>query len=120
MDKILPDLQRIHRDTDEPPSPIYADSLLRNLQIMAQQLPNDPYSILIQALHDAMAYQNNWIYYQHEQYLAAKDLLTELLPLEDLTSAIIGQALHRLKQIGFNIMPHAVPISINPDQSEDN
>lgn len=33
-EKLLPDLQRIHLDRDESPSPVYADSLIRTMQEM--------------------------------------------------------------------------------------
>ena len=120
MAQILPDILRIHRDSDEPPSPVYADSLFRTMQAMTDQLPADPFTAVIRALHDAMAFQNNWVYYRDEQYRSAHQILQDLLHQANLNSETAGQAILTLRQLGFNTMPHAAPVSVNPDADEEN
>ncbi|NJR49837.1 MAG: hypothetical protein HC780_09995 [Leptolyngbyaceae cyanobacterium CSU_1_3] len=57
-EKILPDLQRIHRDRDEPPSPVYADSLIRTMRGMRDRLPEEPFTQIVMALHNAMTFES--------------------------------------------------------------
>jgi hypothetical protein len=112
VSKILPDLQRIHRDPDEPPSPVYADSLIRTIREIRDLAPSDPLAKVLLALHDAMAFQNRWVTYTEAQYNAAYSLLKDLADLKSLSDEDVQKATRSLEVIGFDTMPFEVSASL--------
>jgi hypothetical protein len=113
VSKILPDLQRIHRDPDEPPSPVYADSLIRTIREVRDLAPSDHFTKILLALHDAMAFQNRWATYTEAQYDAAYNLLSGLVDLQSLSSEDVQKTTRSLEAIGFDTMPFEVSVSLN-------
>jgi hypothetical protein len=59
----LEDLQKLSDYCGEPMAAIYADSLLRKMRDMLDKCIGDPYTEVVMALHDALAFQNHWIDY---------------------------------------------------------
>lgn len=114
-EKILPDLQRIHRDRDEPPSPVYADSLIRTMREMRDRSPEDPFTQIVMALHNAMAFENRWVTYDGEQYLGAYTLLESLVDQDNLRPEEVQNAIISLNRLGFETMPFNLDL-----QSDEN
>lgn len=112
-EKILPDLQRIHRDRDESPSPVYADSLIRTMREMRDRSPEDPFTQVVMALHNAMAFENRWVTYTGDQYLGAYTLLESLVAQDDLQPEEVQQAIHGLNRLGFETMPFDFNASVS-------
>jgi hypothetical protein len=112
MSKILPDLKRIHQNPDEPPSPVYADSLIRTIREVRDLAPSAPLTKVLLALHDAMAFQNRWVTYTEAQYKAAYSLLKDLADLPSLSNEEVQKATRSLEDIGFDTMPFEVPASL--------
>jgi len=79
---ILMDLQKLSSCSGEPIASIYADNLLRTMRTMRDKLPCDPYTEVVMALHDALAYSNRWIDYNTSQYQGVCELLTSLVNQE--------------------------------------
>jgi hypothetical protein len=112
LSKILPALQRIHQDPDEPPSPVYTDSLIRTIREVRNLAPSDPLTKVLLALHDAMAFQNRWVTYTEAQYNAAYSLLKDLADLPSLSNEEVQKATRSLENIGFDTMPFEVSASL--------
>jgi hypothetical protein len=109
--KLLPDLRHIQWLHDGYPSAVYADSLLRTLQEMFEQAPDDPLTEVLMVLHDAMAFQNRWIDYTPEQYQGAYILLESLIDRQSLNQEDVNQAIQELNRLGFNTLPYEVIVS---------
>jgi hypothetical protein len=120
ISKILPDLRRIHQDPDEPPSPVYADSLIRTIRELRDLAPSDHLTKVLLALHDAMAFQNRWVTYTEAQYNAAYDVLKDLADLQSLNNEDVQKATRSLEVIGFDTMPFEISDSFEqPLEGED-
>jgi hypothetical protein len=112
VSKILSDLQRIHQDPDEPPSPVYADSLIRTIREVRDIAPSALLVKVLLTLHDAMAFQNRWVTYTEAQYNAAYSLLKDLADLQSLSHEDVQEATRSLEVIGFDTMPFDVSASL--------
>jgi hypothetical protein len=119
VSKILPDLQRIHRDPNEPPSPVYADSLIRTIREVRDLAPSDHFTKILLALHDAMAFQNRWVTYTEAQYDAAYNLLSGLVDLQSLSSEDVQKTTRSLEAIGFDTMPFEVSVSLEQSPEDE-
>ncbi|MEP0915343.1 hypothetical protein NC981_00810 [Leptolyngbya sp. DQ-M1] len=106
-------MQRIHRDRDEPPSPVYADSLIRMMREMRDRSPEDPFTQVITALHNAMAFENRWVTHTEDQYLGGYALLESLVYQDDLQPEEVQQAMLRLNRLGFETMPFDFNASVS-------
>jgi hypothetical protein len=101
IEKILLDLQRIQWFRDGLPSAAYAGHLMKTIKAMFQQIPADPLTEFLMALHDAMAHQNHWIQYTVEQYQDAAVLIKDLSDRPQLSREDTTQALQFLATLGF-------------------
>jgi hypothetical protein len=117
--KLLPDLQRIQWLHDGYPSAVYADSLLRTMQEMFEQAPDDRLTEVLMVLHDAMAFQNRWIDYLPEQYKGAYTLLESLVDRQSLNQVDVSQAIQELNRLGFNTLPYEGMVSTEPNLDDD-
>jgi hypothetical protein len=99
--KILLDLDRIQWLRDGLPSAAYAGHLMRTIKAMFKQIPADPLTEVLMALHDAMAYQNHWIQYTAEQYQDASVLIKDLNDRPQLNREDTNQAIQVLATLGF-------------------
>jgi hypothetical protein len=100
-EKVLLDLQRIQWFRDGLPSAAYAGHLMKTIKAMFQQIPAEPLTEVLMALHDAMAYQNHWIQYTAEQYQDAAVLIKDLNDRPQLNHEDTTQALQVLATLGF-------------------
>jgi hypothetical protein len=101
IEKILLDLQRIQWFRDGLPSAAYAGHLMKTIKAMFQQIPADPLTEVLMALHDAMAHQNHWIQYTVQQYQDAVVLIKDLSDRPQLNREDTTQALQVLATLGF-------------------
>ncbi|MBW4618893.1 MAG: hypothetical protein KME17_05985 [Cyanosarcina radialis HA8281-LM2] len=115
VSQILPDLQRIHRDRSEPPSPVYADSLIRAMREMRDRSPHDPLTKIIMALHNAMTFENRWITYNGDQYQQAYILLKSLVETESLSEKDVQPVILALENLGFDTMPYTISTENEPE-----
>jgi hypothetical protein len=101
-----------YQDPDEPPSPVYADSLIRTIREVRDLAPSNPLTKILLALHDAMAFQNRWVTYTEAQYNAAYSLLKDLVDLQSPSNEDVQKATRSLENIGFDTMPFEVSDSL--------
>lgn len=118
-EKLLPDLQRIHRDRTEPPSPVYADSLIRTMRDLRDRIPNDPFTQIVMALHNAMAFENRWVIYNGDQYLGAATLLQNLVHQDNLQPEDVQNAILALNRLGFETMPFRINHNLDADPEDE-
>lgn len=102
---ILPDLQKLSSYSGEPIAAVYADNLLRTMRTMRDKLPFDPYTEVVMALHDALAFQNKWIDYNASQYQGVYDLIKTLVNREQLELNEVESAILTLENLGFDTLP---------------
>jgi hypothetical protein len=119
-EQLLPDLRRMQWLHDGSPSAVYADSLLRTMQNLFDQAPDEPLTEVLMVLHDAMTFQNRWIDYTPEQYQRAYTLFETLFKRSPLSQENVSQAIQELGRLGFNTMPYEVAVSTDtePDGHE--
>jgi hypothetical protein len=101
IEKILLDLQQVQWFRDGLPSAAYAGHLMKTIKAMVQQIPADPLTEVLMALHDAMAHQNHWIQYTVQQYQDAVVLIKDLSDRPQLNREDTTQALQVLATLGF-------------------
>ena len=77
--KLLSDLRRMQWLHDGLPSAVYANGLLRTMQNLFDQAPDESLIEVLMVFHDAMAFQNRWIDYTPEQYQGAYTLCENLV-----------------------------------------
>lgn len=116
---ILGDLQKLQQYSREPMAAIYADNLLRTMRTMRDKLPFDPYTEVVMALHDAIAFQNRWIDYNASQYQGVYDLLTSLIEREKLNNDEVYSAILTLENLGFDTLPFGGELDFTTTQDEN-
>jgi hypothetical protein len=116
---LLVDLQKLQQYSGEPVAAVYADNLLRTMRIMRDKLPFDPYTEVVMALHDALAFQNRWIDYNANQYKGVYDLLTSLLNQDSINNSSVESAILTLEDLGFDTLPFGVSIDHSLDTDKD-
>jgi len=116
---ILVDLQKLSSYSGEPVAAVYADNLLRTMRFMRDKLPFDPYTEVVMALHDALAFQNRWIDYKTSQYKGVYDLLTSLVNQETINNLSVEDSILTLENLGFDTLPFGVSIDNSLDTDSD-
>jgi hypothetical protein len=116
---LLGDLQKLSSYSGEPIAAVYADNLLRTMRSLRDKLPFDPYTEVVMALHDALAFENRWIDYNANQYKGVCELLTTLVNQETINNSSVESAILTLENLGFNTLPFGVNIGANLDPDED-
>ena len=116
---ILVDLQKLASFSGEPIASVYADNLLRTMRTMRDKLPFDPYTEVVMALHDALAYSNRWIDYNASQYQGVCELLTSLVNQETINNSSVEAAILTLENLGFDTIPFGVKLDESLDLDKD-
>ncbi|MBP5974481.1 hypothetical protein HW132_17535 [Brasilonema sp. CT11] len=116
---ILVDLQKLSSYSGEPIAAIYADNLLRTMRSLRDKYIHDPYTEVVMALHDALAYSNRWIDYNASQYQGAYDLLASLVNQETITNLSVEDSLLTLEYLGFDTLPFGVKLDDSQDRDSD-
>ncbi|WP_353933357.1 hypothetical protein WJM97_23015 (plasmid) [Okeanomitos corallinicola TIOX110] len=116
---ILIDLQKLSSCSGEPIASVYADNLLRTMRNMRDKLPFEPYTEVVMALHDALAYSNRWIDYNASQYQGVCELLTSLVNQETINNSSVETAILTLENLGFDTLPFGVTIDESLDIDKD-
>ncbi|MBE9250618.1 hypothetical protein IQ226_16015 [Dolichospermum sp. LEGE 00240] len=116
---ILVDLQKLASCSGEPIASVYADNLLRTMRTMRDKLPFDPYTEVVMALHDALAYSNRWIDYNASQYQGVCDLLTSIVNQETINNSSVEAAILTLENLGFDTIPFGVKLDESLDLDKD-
>lgn len=102
---ILRDIENIQQNIKYSTFVIYANSLLHNMLTMRDLLPYDPYTEVIMALYEALAFENTWKNYTFEQYEGAYQLLKNLAKVDKCTNEKVEKAIIKLEHLGFNTTP---------------
>ena len=110
-EKLLSDLRRMQWLHDGLPSAVYAGGLLRTMQNLFDQAPDEPLIEVLIVFHEAMAFQNCWIDYTPEQYQGAYTLFEDLIKRSSLSQEDVSQAIQELGRLGFDTMPYEVVVT---------
>lgn len=102
---MLGDIENIQQNIKYSTFVIYANSLLHNMLAMRDLLPYDPYTEVIMALYEALAFENAWQNYTFEQYEGAYQLLKNLAKVDKFTNEKVEKAIIKLEHLGFNTTP---------------
>jgi len=116
--QILTDLRQIKRYCGKPTAAVYADSLLLTMRAMDEISPFDPFVEVIMALHDALAYQDNWSKFSPNQYEGAYQLLKGLIQRHHISNNAVEKAIMELEKIGFDTTPFELDIDFGIDNED--
>jgi hypothetical protein len=105
---ILSELSNLAKFARSEQAPNYAVRLFRAMRFFTDRLPTDPFSAIVFALHDALAFDNNWIRYTAEQYLEAGKILVRF-GNQDLNENKALKAIAALEDVGFDTTPFSLP-----------
>lgn len=84
---------------------VYIDEILHKIRQMEKDIPHDPFLELLYAFYDALAYENQWLLYNGDQFVQAKEVLKQFAERVDLPQSEVEKAIMRLEQIGFDTTP---------------
>jgi len=101
---VLDALASLTKQAATPRAADYANSLFKAMRVIRDTLPSDPFSAIIIALHDSLAYKNRWAEYTGQQYQQASDILLKYAN-QDLKPDRALKAVLVLEEIGFNTTP---------------
>lgn len=110
VNQILADLSKIQKHCGNISAAVYVDSLLRTMRAMEELSPYDSYIEVVIALHDALAYQDNWDKFSAEQYKGAYRVLKELAQLQRINSDVAEKAVMKFEELGFDTTPFRLDI----------
>jgi len=82
----------------------YANAVFKAMRVFRDTLPQDPFTAIIAALHDALAYKNQWADYAAPQYQQARDILVKY-GNQDLSPGKALKAVSAIEDIGFDTTP---------------
>ncbi len=105
---ILGQLSNLKKFAGSEQAPNYAARLFPAMRLFRDRLPTDPFSAVILALHDALAFDNNWIRYTAQQYAKAAEILIRF-GNQDLNENKALKAVAVLEDIGFDTTPFSLP-----------
>lgn len=107
---LLSDLEKLSKCAGEPVAAVFIDSLLRKMRYLHDTYMDDPYTEVVMALHDALAYQNHWIDYTSSQYQGVYDLFVYLVNQETITNTQVENSIITLESLGFDTLPFGVKL----------
>lgn len=105
---ILGQLSNLQKFARSEQAPNYAARLFQAMRLFRDRLPTDPFSAVVLALHDALAFDNNWIRYTGQQYAKAAEILIRF-GNQDLNENKALKAIAVLEDIGFDTTPFSLP-----------
>jgi hypothetical protein len=105
---ILAQLSNLATFARSEQAPNYAGRLFRAMRLFRDHLPTDPFSAVVLALYDALAFDNNWIRYTAQQYAKAREILRRF-GNQDLNENKALKAVAALEDIGFDTTPFSIP-----------
>ncbi len=108
LDEVLIQLSNLAKFARSELAANYANRLFRSMRLVRDRLPEDPFSAVILALHDALAFENNWVRYTSEQYARAREILIRF-GNQDLHEDKALKAVAALEDIGFDTTPFRAP-----------
>jgi len=104
---IIADLKGIQRNAGKPSSAVYAESLLRTMRQVRDLTSSDPFSAVVVALHDALAYKNRWADYRADQFEQARAIIAKYANQEVFPDKV-EKAIMELESAGFDTTPFEV------------
>lgn len=108
---LLSELEKLSQCAEEPVAAVFIDSLLRKMRYLHDTHMDDPYTEVVMALHDALAYQNHWIDYTARQYQGVYNLFVSLVNKEKITSTEIENSIIQIENLGFDTLPFGVKLA---------
>ncbi len=108
--RIIPALRKMCEAVVEPKGAMIMSRIFKTIEHAAAVSPNSPFTRLLLALHDSLAFNNQWISYSHDQYTAAADTLAQLVRKPFINDSQANRAIVELEMIGFNTVPFAFPL----------
>jgi hypothetical protein len=108
LTEILAPLSKLQMFARSELAATYANELFKLIRTVRDRLPTDPFSAILIALHDALAFENNWIRYTAEQFGKARELLIRFAN-QDLHEQKALKAIALLEDIGFDTTPFYAP-----------
>ena len=95
----------------------YTSALLNSIRRMIDVLEPDPFLQVFLALHNALAYDNEWLLrYTSDQYEGAHEIIKTVVNGPGLTQDKAIKAIMNLQTLGFI----ALPFEIDLDEDTDN
>jgi len=119
ISQILSDVLHIQNYCGQPQAAVFAESLLSEMRTMDEISPSDPFLEILMALHDALAFQNNWSKYTKDQYEGAYILLKKFAKRPNLRNDAVEKAIIELEVLGFDTTPFEMDTnSINENNNK--
>ena len=116
--EILADLRQIQQYCGQPLAAAYSGALLTAMRAMRDLAPTDPYLEVVMALHDALAFDNNWVSYTPDQYESAYQVLATLARARRVDEEKAEKAIAQLEKLGFDSTPFHADADFDHDPDD--
>lgn len=116
---ILDDLRAIQPFAGQPAATVYANRLLRNMRLLRDRLPHDPYVEAIMAVYDGLAFDNYWCHLSAERFEGVRRILGDLLHRENITDAKVQKVISAIEELGIDTTPIPFGGGDRPDGEEE-
>ncbi len=103
-------LEKVALHAGSSSAAVYINQILHTIHCMDEQFPDDPISDVLFALYDALAYNGQWINYTADLFEKAGEILKWCTGFPVLNSNQAEEAIMRLDEAGFEIIPYTVNI----------
>jgi hypothetical protein len=104
LGEIVRNLEHLEQQAQQAQSADYANKLFRTMRTVRDRLMTDPFSAIVLALHDALAFENNWTRYTAQQYSKAREILVRF-GNQDIHEDKALKAIAALEDVGFDTTP---------------
>ncbi len=105
LNPILKALEGIETYAGSPSAALYINEMMYRIDELHDQSPSDPLLEILFALYDALAYNNNWTFYDALQYREVGVVLKENAERSPLNQKLVEKAIIRLEELGFDTTP---------------
>lgn len=107
VNEIIPEIKGIIENINHPSANGYAFRLFEVIRRMRDVLVFDPFTNLIMAFFDALAYENKWAKYTKDQFEKAIKIIVGLADRKLISDDTVDKEIVKLDSIGFNILPYS-------------
>lgn len=116
VNPILEALQKVQSHARSSSMAVYIDQTLHMIRQMEDHLPDDPLLEVLFAFYDALAFRNQWSYYEADQYAKAREVVRLASQKQPLQPSAVEKAIMDLEDIGFNTTPY--PLDMEEKEEE--
>lgn len=105
VNQILKSLHLIQPYAGTSSGAAYVADILRNIKIMEEKSPRDPFLEILYSLYDSLAFEGKWANYNCEHFKKAHDIIKKYVKRTLIKQRDLEKAITELEDGGFDTTP---------------